>query len=74
MESVKHEIASLREQISQHNYRYYIEDTPSISDYAFDQLQKKLEALEAAHPEFFDPNSPTQRVGGQVTKTFFILL
>ncbi len=70
MESVEHEIASLREQISQHNYRYYIEDTPSMSDYAFDQLLKKLEALEAAHPEFFDPNSPTQRVGGQVTKTF----
>lgn len=64
------EIQQLRKELSEHNYRYYVLDEPTISDYDFDQKLKKLQDLEKAHPEFFDPNSPTQRVGGQVTKHF----
>ena len=68
--STAEEIAALRAQINAHNHRYYIEDAPIISDYDFDQLLKRLEKLEQEHPEFFDPNSPTQRVGGGITKQF----
>lgn len=64
------EINELRKELNQHNYRYYVLDKPTISDYDFDQKLKKLQELEQAHPEFFDANSPTQRVGGQVTKHF----
>lgn len=64
------EIQELRKELTEHNYRYYVLDEPTISDYDFDQKLKKLQELEKAHPEFFDPNSPTQRVGGQVTKYF----
>lgn len=67
---VQSEIQKLRAEINRHNYAYYVADTPTISDYEFDQLFKKLEDLEKAHPEYFDPNSPTQRVGGEVTKQF----
>lgn len=68
--SVEQEIISLRESLRNHNYQYYVLDTPSISDYEFDMLLKKLQELEALHPEFNDPNSPTVRVGGTVTKNF----
>lgn len=64
------EINELRKELNEHNYRYYVLDKPTISDYDFDQKLKKLQELEAANPDFFDPNSPTQRVGGQVTKHF----
>jgi DNA ligase (NAD+) len=63
-------IFQLRETLDQHNYHYYVLDQPTISDYEFDQLLKELQALENQYPEFFDPNSPTQRVGGMVTKNF----
>lgn len=63
-------INQLRAQLREHNYNYYVLDNPTISDYDFDVLLKELQTLEAAHPEFDDPNSPTQRVGGQVTKSF----
>ena len=63
-------IFQLRETLDQHNYNYYVLDQPTISDYEFDQLLKELQALENQYPEFFDPNSPTQRVGGMVTKNF----
>ncbi|WP_422104999.1 NAD-dependent DNA ligase LigA [Winogradskyella sp.] len=63
-------IQSLRDELRQHNYNYYILDSPTISDYEFDMKLKELQALEAAHPEFFDANSPTQRVGGTITKNF----
>lgn len=63
-------IFQLRETLDQHNYHYYVLDQPTISDYEFDQLLKELQALENQFPEFFDPNSPTQRVGGMVTKNF----
>jgi DNA ligase (NAD+) len=67
---IQQQIQALREELNQHNYNYYILDQPSISDYDFDQLLKELADLEKQHPEFFDPNSPTQRVGGGVTKNF----
>ena len=63
-------INQLRQELNQHNYNYYILDNATISDYAFDLKLKELQDLEAAHPEFFDPNSPTQRVGGDITKNF----
>lgn len=63
-------IAHLRSLIEQHNYHYYVEANPTISDFEFDKLLEELQALEAKHPELFDPNSPTQRVGGQITKEF----
>ena len=60
----------LRDELNQHNYNYYVLDNPTISDYEFDLKLKELEALEKQHPEYFDENSPTQRVGGAITKNF----
>ncbi|UYW02166.1 NAD-dependent DNA ligase LigA [Flavobacterium agricola] len=68
--TVLEQIQQLRSELHQHNYQYYILDQPVISDFDFDQKLKQLQALENANPEFFDPNSPTQRVGGAVTKNF----
>ncbi|CAM1340781.1 NAD-dependent DNA ligase LigA [Tenacibaculum amylolyticum] len=68
--NIKEKIASLREELNQHNYNYYVLDNATISDYEFDIKLKKLEKLEEENPEFNDPNSPTQRVGGQITKNF----
>ena len=63
-------IKNLRDELNQHNYNYYVLDNPTISDFEFDQKLKQLHDLEAHHPEFFDENSPTQRVGGSITKNF----
>lgn len=63
-------IENLREELNQHNYNYYVLDNPVISDFEFDQKLKQLQQLESQHPEFFDENSPTQRVGGSITKNF----
>ena len=63
-------ITLLRKELNEHNYNYYVLDKPVISDFEFDQKLKELEALETEHPEFFDDHSPTQRVGGMVTKNF----
>jgi DNA ligase (NAD+) len=63
-------IQALREELNQHNYNYYVLDNATISDYDFDVKLKELQDLESKHPEFFDENSPTQRVGGTVTKNF----
>ncbi|WNJ18610.1 NAD-dependent DNA ligase LigA [Pontibacter sp. G13] len=63
-------IQQLTEELNQHNYRYYVLAQPSISDFEFDQKLKELEALEHAHPEFKLPDSPTERVGGAITKEF----
>jgi len=63
-------IQALREVLNQHNYNYYVLDNPTISDYEFDLKLKELQALEEQHPEYFDEDSPTQRVGGAVTKNF----
>ena len=63
-------IVSLREELNQHNHNYYVLDNPTISDFEFDQKLKQLQDLEAKHPECYDANSPTQRVGGTITKNF----
>lgn len=63
-------ITALRDELNQHNYNYYVLDNPTISDFEFDTKLKQLQDLEAAHPEFYDAYSPTQRVGGDITKNF----
>ena len=69
-ENLKDRIDRLRKELNLHNYNYYVLDKPVISDYDFDRMLAELQKLEAEHPEFQDPNSPTQRVGGQITKNF----
>lgn len=66
----KLKIEQLRTELHEHNYNYYVLDQPVISDYEFDMKLKELQELEMANPEFHDPNSPTMRVGGEVTKNF----
>ncbi len=66
----KARILQLRKELEEHNYRYYNLDQPSISDREFDLLLEELIQLEKAHPEWYDENSPSQRVGGQITKDF----
>ena len=67
---IKEKIKRLRDALHEHNYLYYMLDAPKITDFEFDQLLKTLQDLERQYPEYFDPNSPTQRVGGGVTKNF----
>ncbi|MCQ2336129.1 MAG: NAD-dependent DNA ligase LigA [Paludibacteraceae bacterium] len=68
--NLKEQIESLRAELSQHNYNYYVLSQPTISDFEFDAKLKQLQELEAAHPEYFDPSSPTQRVGNDITEGF----
>ncbi|MFT5846411.1 NAD-dependent DNA ligase LigA [Psychroserpens sp.] len=68
--SIQQKIEGLRNELREHNYNYYVLDNPTISDYYFDIKLKELQALEGSHPEFYDTNSPTLRVGGEVTKNF----
>lgn len=63
-------IAKLSIEIEQHNHNYYVKDNPTISDFEFDKLLEELIALETQFPEFLSPQSPSQRVGGQITKQF----
>ncbi|HTM98171.1 MAG TPA: NAD-dependent DNA ligase LigA [Pedobacter sp.] len=67
---VKDQIDALVKELNQHTYNYYVLAMPTIADYEFDQKLEKLAALEREHPEFADPNSPTQKVGGDITKNF----
>lgn len=67
---IKQQIETLRDELRQHNYNYYVLDNPTISDFDFDVKLKQLQELEAKHPEFYDASSPTLRVGGEVTKNF----
>ena len=67
---IQHQIQLLRDELNLHNHNYYVLDNPAISDYAFVVKLKQLQDLETTHPEFFDENSPTQRVGGTFTKNF----
>lgn len=64
------EIARLTEELNRHNHLYYVESNPEISDYDFDLLLKKLQDLEAQFPDLASPNSPTKRVGGDITRKF----
>ncbi|WP_291851355.1 NAD-dependent DNA ligase LigA [Lutibacter sp.] len=68
--TIEQRILDLRNELNQHNYNYYVLDTPIISDFEFDKKLKELEKLEFENPQFYDSNSPTQRVGGEITKNF----
>ena len=70
MPDIEQKIKLLRKIIREHNHNYYVLDAATISDYDFDILLKELETLEAKYPEYYDPNSPSQRVGGSITKDF----
>ena len=70
MVAITKKIKSLRQQINDHNYRYYILDDPLISDGEYDQLFRKLEQLEGQHPELIVPESPTQRIGAEPLEAF----
>ena len=68
--SVENEIQKLREDIRYHEYQYYVLDNPEIADSEFDELMRRLQELEAQHPELVTPDSPTQRVGGRPAEEF----
>jgi DNA ligase (NAD+) len=70
---VKKRIEELREIINYHNYRYYVLDSPEISDAEYDELMKELRQLEAEHPELVTPDSPTQRIGAPPVETFGVV-
>ncbi|MFB6319219.1 NAD-dependent DNA ligase LigA [Saccharicrinis sp. FJH54] len=67
---IKQNIEKLREQLNDYNYRYYVLNDPSVSDYQYDMMMKELQALEEAHPEFDDASSPTKRVGSDLNQSF----
>jgi DNA ligase (NAD+) len=69
----KQRIAELRETINHHNYRYYVLDSPEISDAEYDELTKELRQLEAEHPELVTPDSPTQRIGAPPVEAFGVV-
>ena len=69
-EEARVRIAALSEELERHNYNYYILAKPTISDYEFDMMLEELARLEHEFPEFLSPSSPTQRVGGGITKEF----
>ncbi len=68
--NIEAQINQLRNELNEHNHNYYVLDNATISDFDFDKKLKELQQLETQHPEFYDPNSPTLRVGGAVTKNF----
>lgn len=68
--NIQETIQNLRDELNQHNHNYYVLDNATISDFEFDLKLKQLQELEEANPDFFDENSPTQRVGGTITKNF----
>ncbi len=70
MEDIRKKLLALREELREHNRSYYVDDSPTISDYEYDMLMRKLKELEAAHPELITPDSPTQRVGGEALSSF----
>jgi len=69
-EQAKEKIDELRKELHHHNHLYYVKSSPKISDYDFDSMMKELQALEEKYPEFDDPNSPSKRVGGDITEKF----
>ena len=70
MNAIEERIKALRSELEQHNYNYYVLSSPTISDKEFDDRMSELQKLEEEHPEFFDPHSPTQRVGSDLSKEF----
>ena len=70
MDTIRNEIESLRARLTHYAKQYYVYDISEISDFEYDALFRRLQELEAAHPEYDDPNSPTRRVGGRVLDKF----
>lgn len=70
MDNIIKELSQLKKEIQEHNRRYYVEDSPSVSDYEYDMLMRRLKEIEKEHPELIAPDSPTQRVGGQALSAF----
>ncbi|MBR6685837.1 MAG: NAD-dependent DNA ligase LigA [Paludibacteraceae bacterium] len=70
MTNIEQQILALREQLNNYNYHYYVLSKPLISDFEFDKLLAELQRLEEENPQFFDPNSPTQRVGSDINQDF----
>ena len=70
MDDIKRRIDELRKKLEYHSVKYYIEDAPEISDYEYDMLFRELKVLEDEHPEYYDANSPTVRVGGKALEKF----
>ena len=68
--SMKDRIEQLRQQINEHDYRYYVDNKPTISDAQYDKLFKELQDLEHKHPDLITPDSPTQRVSGKPVDGF----
>ena len=68
--NIKQKIELLRNQINHHNHLYYVLSNPEISDSEYDLLMNELETLEKKYPEFYDPNSPSQRVGNDINLEF----
>ncbi|MGD9394392.1 MAG: NAD-dependent DNA ligase LigA [Dehalococcoidia bacterium] len=73
MEQAKQKIEKLRAEINHHNYRYYVLDSPEISDADYDELMRELQALEAEYPQFLTPDSPTQRIGAALVEAFGVV-
>ena len=67
---IRERVEELRRQLEYHNFRYYVENAPEISDFEFDTMMRELQDLERAHPELSDPNSPSVRVGSDITSEF----
>ena len=70
MESPQEKIERLRRELDEHNYNYYVLNAPTIDDRTFDEMMHELQGLEEAFPQYFDPNSPTQRVGNDINRSF----
>ena len=70
MESPQEKIERLRRELDEHNYNYYVLNAPTIDDRTFDEMMYELQGLEETFPQYFDPNSPTQRVGNDINRSF----
>ena len=70
MESPQEKIERLRRELDEHNYNYYVLNAPTIDDRTFDEMMHELQGLEKTFPQYFDPNSPTQRVGNDINRSF----
>ena len=73
LDKVKERIEQLRGEINHHNYRYYVLDSPEISDAEYDELMKELKQLEEQYPQFLTPDSPTQRIGAAPVEAFGVV-
>ena len=67
--TAEQEIKALREELAEQNYKYYVLSAPTMSDREFDEKMHRLQELEAAHPEMYDPESPTQKVGSDIVES-----